>query len=423
MAGMNDTAEMVTLANGVRIAFDPMPLATTALGVWVRVGARWEEARENGIAHLFEHMAFKGAGSRNAAQFVEAIEAVGGYLNASTGYERTNYTARTLKEDAPFALDLIADMMFDPHWKPDDLELEKNVVAQERNDANDAPDDRVFEMHQSEVFKNQPLGRPILGTKESVADVRVDDLIRFRAQHTVADRVVISVAGGYERDAILEIAHKRFGHLAKGDAQYMPKGAPGAGEAVEARKLEQTHLVFSVGGVGANDERARALGLLAEILGGGMASRLFQEVREKRGLVYNISAWSESYEDVGRFGFYASCEAAKAKEVARCVADAMATIAAHGVTEAELARAKAVTIASMLMGAESPGARAESRAQQIFLFNEVRPFQVFRNKVEDVDRDTLKAVAELALAGPKGATAIGPKPGLAASGVFHKSFA
>ncbi|HRE43451.1 MAG TPA: pitrilysin family protein, partial [Terricaulis sp.] len=309
--------ELVTLPNGVRVALDPMPgLGTAALGVWQRVGARWETAQNNGIAHLFEHMAFKGAGARDARQFAEAIEAVGGIINAGTGYERTNYYARILAEHAPFALDMIADILFAPHWAPDELEKEKGVVAQERGEAYDAPDDHVFELHQSALYPDQPLGRPILGSAETLANVSLQSLIDFRDAHMTPERTVIAIAGAFDRDAFLETAQARFGALAAKPAIIAPRARAASGSAGEVRKLEQTHLVFSWPAPPAGDDRLYAARLMAEIFGGGMASRLFQEVRETRGLVYAIDSFLDTVEDDGRLVVYAGCSPGNAKAVA-----------------------------------------------------------------------------------------------------------
>lgn len=412
-------AELVTLPNGVRIALDPMPgLETTALGVWVRVGARQEAPEQNGIAHLFEHMAFKGAGGRDAKVFAETIENVGGYLNAGTGYERTSYTARVTREHAPFALDMVADMILDPHWDAEDLEKEKGVVAQERGEAFDQPDDRVFELHQETVFPGQPLGRPILGLEDTVGAVTVDDLRAFRDRYTTPDNVVICIAGGYDRDAVIDSASKRFGALAKSIAPESDGAAPARGESGESRKLEQAHLVFSTSGPKAGADEASAAWILSEIFGGGMASRLFQEVRETRGLVYAIHSFMDTYEDAGRIGVYAGCEAKKAKEVAACVADALHALARGGPTDAEMARAKAVVSAQMMMGAEAPLARAESRAAQVFLRNRLVPFAELRARIDAVTAEDVRRVADAALAGPFAATVVGPKVGLAAAGAF-----
>lgn len=411
--------ELVRLPNGVRIALDPMPgLATAALGVWQRVGARWEPAELNGVAHLFEHMAFKGAGSRDARQFAEAIENAGANMNAATGYERTSYYARTVAEQAPFALDLIADILFEPHWAPEDLEKEKGVVAQERGEAFDAADDRVFELHQSALYKDQPLGRPILGTEEALKNVNVETLINFRAAHMAPERVVISIAGAFDRNAIIDTATRRFGDLAARPVQQSAPARPFAGHASETRKLEQTHLVFSWPSPPAGSDGLYAARMLSEIFGGGMSSRLFQEVRETRGLVYAIDSATDTLEDDGRLSVYAGCSAQHAREVAEVVRDQLALMAAHGPTDAELNRAKAVTRASMLMGLEAPSARAEARVSQLFLRDKLTDFAELRARMDAVTCEQVQAIAAKALEGPACAAAIGPKAGHGALEAF-----
>ncbi|MEZ6023231.1 MAG: pitrilysin family protein [Hyphomonadaceae bacterium] len=412
--------ELIRLPNGVRIALDPMPgLGTAALGVWQRVGARWETPAENGIAHLFEHMAFKGAGSRDARQFAEAIENVGGVMNAGTGYERTAYYARVMGEHAPFALDLIADILLAPHWAPDDLEKEKGVVAQERGEAFDVPDDRVFELHQHALYPDQPLGRPILGEDDTLANVSVERLIAFREMHMAPERVVISIAGAFDRDAFVDAATRRFGGLAAKPAQERTAAHAHAGRASETRKLEQAHVVFSWPGPAAGADTIYAARLLSEVFGGGMASRLFQEVREARGLVYAIDSFLDTYEDDGRLAVYAGCSAENAATVAEIVRNQLALMAQEGPTEAELTRAKAVAQASLMMGLEAPAARAEARAGQIFLRDRLLPFDQARARIAAVTAEDIRALAATALAGPACAAAIGPKAGHGALAAFE----
>ncbi|MEQ1708110.1 MAG: pitrilysin family protein [Terricaulis sp.] len=412
--------ELIRLPNGVRIALDPMPgLETAALGVWQRVGARWETAAQNGIAHLFEHMAFKGAGPRDARQFAEAIENVGASVNAATSYERTAYYARVLTEHAPFALDLIADILFAPHWNGDDLEKEKGVVAQERGEAFDVPDDRVFELHQGALYPDQPLGRPVLGEEATLAPVTIATLEAFRDAHMAPERVVISIAGAFDRAAFMDTVEKRFGALAPRAMQERPAARAHAGGAGEARKLEQAHLVMSWPSPAAGADELSAARLLAEIFGGGMSSRLFQEVRETRGLVYAIDAFLETFEDDGRLMVYAGCSAKNARIVADIVSAQLALLAEKGPTPGELARAKAVARAGLLMGLEAPSARAEARAGQIFLRDRLMSFDDIRARIEAVTAAQIQALVRKALEGPVCAAAIGPKAGLGALTAFQ----
>ncbi len=412
--------ELIRLPNGLRVALDPMPgLATAALGVWQRVGARWEAPEQNGVAHLFEHMAFKGAGGRDARRFAEAIENVGGIMNAATGYERTTYYGRMVAEQAPFALELIADILFKPHWDPGDLEKEKGVVAQERGEAFDVPDDRVFELHQAALYPNQPLGRPILGEEEALRHVSVTTLEDFREAHLTPDRVVISIAGAYDRGQVLDTIYRRFGDLEGKTTRECTGARPHKGAANETRPLEQTHLVLSWPSPPAGDDRMFAARLLSEIFGGGMASRLFQEVREARGLVYAIDAFLDAFEDDGRLIVYAGCASENARNVAEIVRDQLRELAAHGPTPQELTRAKAVAGAQLLMGMEAPSARAEAHAARVMLRDRVVPMDEFKAKLDAVTTEAVQAIAREALQGPACAAAIGPKAGHGALDAFH----
>lgn len=412
--------ELVRLPNGVRVALDPMQgLGTAAIGVWQRVGARWETAAQNGVAHLFEHMAFKGAGGRDARQFAEAIENVGGIMNAATGYERTAYYARVVAEHAPFALNLFADILFEPHWAPEDLEKEKGVVAQERGEAFDVPDDRIFELHQGALYAGQALGRPILGEEATLEHVSIATLEAFRDAHLSPERVVIAIAGAFDRAAVLAAIEQRFGALKAKPTPPREAARAQTGRASETRKLEQAHVVFSWPAPHSSSDAIYAARLLTEIFGGGMSSRLFQEVRETRGLVYAIDSFLDVFEDDGRLLVYAGCSASNARAVAEIVREQLALMAAHGPTPGELARAKTISAAQMLMGSEAPSARAEARASQIFLRDRVAPFDDMRARIERVTPEEVQAVAAAALAGPACAATIGPKAGHAALDAFH----
>jgi len=412
--------ELVRLANGVRVALDPMPgLATAALGAWQRVGARWEPAELNGVAHLFEHMAFKGAGPRDARRFAEAIENVGGVMNAGTSYERTAYYARVLGEHAPFALDLIADILFAPHWSPEDLEMEKGVVAQERGEAFDVPDDRVFELHQAALYPDQPLGRPILGEDETLANVGVETLSAFHEAHMAPERLIVSIAGAFDRNAFMDAVERRFGELLMKPLQACEPARAHPGRVSEARKLEQAHLVMSWPSPPAGSDALFAARLLAEIFGGGMSSRLFQEVRESRGLVYAIDAHIDALEDDGRLSVYAGCAPKHARTVAALVREQLGLLADKGPTPQELQRAKAVARAQMLMGLEMPSARAEARVAQVFLRDRLISFDEIRAKIEAVTVEEIQTLAHRALEGPDCVAAIGPAAGHGALAAFE----
>jgi predicted Zn-dependent peptidase len=397
-------------------------LLTASVGVWIRVGARWEEANQNGIAHLFEHMAFKGANGRDATQFAEAMESVGAVMNATTSYERTNYYARTLKEYVPFVFDLLADIIIEPRWLAEDLEKEKGVVSQERGEAFDQADDRVFELHQGVLFAGQALGQPVLGEEPIVAGIDIAALEAFRDAHYAPERIVIAAAGGFDRNALLDRIEARFGGLhARAHVAAAPAIAK-SGAAIEKRRLEQTHLVLSWPAPASGAPEGYAARLLTEIYGGGMASRLFQDVREQRGLVYAIDSYVESYEDVGRLGVYAGCAPANAATVAERSGDILADIAETGPTDVELRRAKAVVGAQMMMGAEAPSARAEARVSSVFLRDRLIPFEEIRGKVEAVTAEEIRQIARQAISGPGVASAIGSASGVKAAEAFAARF-
>lgn len=417
--------EFITLDNGVRVWIDPMPgLKSAAIGVWVGVGARFETVRENGVCHLFEHMAFKGAAGRDAKAVAEAMEALGASMNAGTGYERTGYYARVLESRTIAAFELLADLVLAPTLDGGELEREKKVVIQEIGESADTPDDHIFELHQQTVFPDQPLGRPILGTRESVGALGPDDLAAFRLAHYTPERIVVAASGAVDRGAVRAFAERRFGALAPG---IVAEGAAPAqargGVAVEARRIEQCHFAASLPAPGARDHAVYAARVAAEILGGGMASRLFQEVREKRGLAYAIDAYYDGYGDVGRFGFYAAAAPGDAAEVAAVTAGEIVRLADEGPSADELARAKALLETALMTSAESPLARCEGAAAQIFLHRAVRSLEAVLAGVEAVSPDDVRAVLGAALQGPPAAVALGPKAGLKAAGRFAAAVA
>lgn len=419
------SATLHRLPNGVGLLLDPVAGArTAALGVHVRVGARWERAAENGVAHFLEHLLFKGAGGRNAKALAEAAEGRGVYLNAATGYERTSYVARCLAEDAPFALELLADLLRAPHLAAADIALEKNVVLQEIGEANDAPEDRAGVLHQAAVFPGQPLGRPILGEPETVQALTREVIESFLESALAPDRVVIAVAGGFDATALAATAERRFGGLRAGSPRTPDPAKAAGGAAVEARKLDQSHIVLSGPAPAVGAPLSMAARVAAEILGGGMSSRLFQDLREARGLAYAVEAYVEPYEDEGRLCIAAGCAPKDARELVARTADHARSLATDGPTPEEMARAKRVLAAGLLMGAESLAGRADLAAAQVFAFGSPRPLDQIAADLEAVAADEVGAVLRAFSApGRQAAAVVGPKTGLAAGEVFTNAFA
>lgn len=418
---MSDTREVILLPNGARIVFDPMPhLRTASVGVWLAAGARHEAEDRNGLAHFLEHMAFKGAAGLNAREIAEAVEARGSVMNAATDYERTSYYVRCLQTDAPAMLDVALSLVFAPEHPKDEIPREKGVVLQEIGEAADQPDDLVMELAQTINFPDHPLGRPVLGTEKTLKRVTRDDLFAFAAANYAPSRTVVSVAGAFDRSEIEAVARRWLEPRAAVAAPAAIPVAPAtiARTATAARDLEQCHLVLARPAPSALSSQRHAARLFAEIFGGGMASRLFQQVREERGLAYTIDASCDMYTDVGHISVYAGCAPEDAAEVAKITAGIWSELAADGVTEPELNRAKAVMKTQLAMGAEASSARAGSAAYELLSFGRLVPLEETLAALEAVTLADVQAIAADSRSAPGTAAVVGPKAGLATAESF-----
>jgi len=400
-----------TLANGVRVVCDPMPgLETLALSVVVGRGSRWETPAQSGWAHLLEHMVFKGAGERSARDIVEAVEAEGGQINAATGHDRTSYQVRALSDGLRLGAEVISDLVWRPSLRADDLEREKTVINQEIAEAADTPDDLVFELAQAQAFAGQPLGRPILGAPKTVASATSESLKAFHAGLYGPDAIVIGAAGAVDEDELLRLTEALFSNAAP--APPPPPVAPArfaGGQTAKAKALEQAHLVLLLPAFGVRDPDYFALRLFAEILGGGMSSRLFQEVRENRGLAYAIDAYADTHADAGVLGVYAGTSAEDAAEAAKVAAGQVKAMT-QGVNAAELSRAKAQMKSATFMARESALARAEQAAGQVLVFNRLFSPTETAQSIDEVTADDIVRVGERLLAARTCACAVlGPK--------------
>ncbi len=335
------SVEVTRLSTGLVVVTDAMPhLETSALGVWVGSGSRNEQPDEHGISHLLEHMAFKGTTRRTARQIAEEIEAVGGDLNAATSVETTAYYARVLRADVPLALDVLSDILADPTFDSEELRREQNVIVQEIGAAEDAPDDVIWDKLQETAFAGQSIGRSILGTP---ATVRSFDRLRLSAylqRNYRSPAMVVVATGAVEHRAVLAEVERRFASFA-GPRSPAPEPARFiGGSRIETRDLEQVHIALAMHGLPHRDPNLPSLQVFTNVLGGGMSSRLFQEVREQRGLCYAIYAFHAPYSDIGMFGLYAGTDAADVPELMRVVVGEI-NAAAESINEAEVARAKA----------------------------------------------------------------------------------
>jgi predicted Zn-dependent peptidase len=416
------SVEVTRLPSGLTVVTDAMAhLQTASLGVWVGSGSRDERADEHGISHLLEHMAFKGTSRRSAREIAEVIEAVGGDLNAATSVENTAYYARVLKADVPLALDVLSDILADPSFDPAELKREQNVIVQEIGAAEDTPDDLVFDRLQATAFPHQPVGRSILGTRETVRAFDRKRLGAYLTRNYRAPDMVIAAAGAVDHDAIVADVELRFASFA-GPSAPAPEPATFVGGAhIETRDLEQVHVALAMPGIPQRDPDLFSLQVFTSVLGGGMSSRLFQEVRETRGLCYSIYAFHAPYSDTGMFGLYAGTDSSDLPELMRVVVDQVGD-AADTITEAEIARAKAQMKAGLLMALESSSARIEQLARQMFAWGRPKPLDELVAQIEAVTVQSTRAAGRALIArGRPTVAALGPGPGLESAATIVES--
>ena len=345
-------------------------LRSAALGIWVMAGGRDELDAQNGIAHFLEHMAFKGTDKRSTLQIAEAIEDVGGYINAYTSREMTAYYARVLEADVPLAFDVLADILLNPRFAPEEIEVERGVILQEIGQVLDTPDDVIFDWLQEVAYPGQALGRTILGPAERVRGFTRDDLFGFIGRHYTPERMILSAAGAVDHDEIVRLAEAAFGDLAPSvQAVHAPARFSG-GERREVKALEQAHMALAFECPGYRDPGIYTAQIFSTALGGGMSSRLFQELREKRGLCYTVFAQTGAYADTGLITIYAGTSAEELGELAELTMAELAR-STQDMTPAEVARARAQMKAGLLMGLESPSNRAERLARLVSIWDRV----------------------------------------------------
>ncbi len=399
---------ITTLDNGMRVISETMPhVRTASVGVWVGAGTRDEPASINGAAHLLEHMAFKGTERRSALSIAEEIEAVGGHLNAYTSREQTAYYARILGNDLPLAVDILADILQHSTLDPEELKREQDVVLQEIGQANDTPDDIIFDFLQEAAYPGQALGRPVLGTEASVKAMRREELHDFMRAHYRAPGMVLVGAGAIEHQALVDLAAERFGVLPR-THNLVPEVARYHGGAWrEERDIDQAHVSIAFDAVPHEDPDYYAVQVYATLLGGGMSSRLFQEVREKRGLAYSVFASAASYRDGGLFTVYAGTDPAQVAELVPVIAGEMLD-ATSKISDEEVRRAAAQLKVGLLMSLESSAARIEQLGRQMLIFGHPLDTEQVIKAVDAVDAWAVKRVARRLLSKPPALAAVGP---------------
>jgi predicted Zn-dependent peptidase len=372
------------LDSGITVVSHAMPhLASSTLGVWVATGSRCESTTENGISHPLEHMAFKGTRRRSAAAIAEEIENVGGEVNAATSIESTSYYARILAGDVPLALDILADILQDSVFDPDELAREKHVIGQEIGAALDTPEDLVFDHFQEAAFPDQPIGRPILGSVATVGAFSDGDLRSYLARQYTGPRTVIAAAGKVEHGEVVELVRERFAGYSAATGPQDPSAIYGGGERREERDLMEAQIVLGFPGASYHADEYMTAQIASSVLGGGMSSRLFQEIREKRGLCYSVYAFHWAFRDAGIFGISAATGESDAHDLVETTLEELSK-SIGSITEAEVARARAQMRAGLLMTLESPTGRAGQIARQILTHGRPLPLDEIVGKINAV---------------------------------------
>ena len=389
------TTNTTRLANGLRVVSHHMPhLETISLGVWVAAGARHESESEHGISHLLEHMAFKGTRRRTARQIAEEVEQVGGELNAATSLEMTAYYARVLKGDEAVALDILADILQNSTFSEAELEREREVILQEIAGIQDSPDEIAYDLVQDAAYPGQAVGRPIIGTRDSVLSHTSTDLTNFLRTRYVAPRIVISAAGAIDHASLVRHAEALFGGLNGGDSQDDPAAQYVGGRRSSGKLFEQSHLLLGFEAPSYRDQEFYAAQVFSGLFGGGMSSRLFQAARENRGLCYAIYSTAWGMADSGMFDIHAATGSEQMGELIDVIGAELFNLAGTPPTSAEVARAKAQLKAGLLTSLESSSARAEQMARQLMFFDRLLPASELVERIEDVSPERIRAVAE-----------------------------
>jgi predicted Zn-dependent peptidase len=399
---------LTQLPSGLIVVTERMErVETVSFGAYVATGTRHERAEENGVSHFLEHMAFKGTERRTASVIAEEIEAVGGHINAFTAREQTAFYVKVLKEDLALGTDIVGDILSHSTFEPEELERERGVILQEIGQANDTPDDIVFDHFQETAYPDQPMGRPVLGTEERIKAMSRATLMDYMRRHYTTSNTVIAAAGNLEHDRVVELVRRNFADLPTTHAPVAVPADYQGGEFRESRNLDQVHIVLGFPSVSYSDPDFYPTMLLSTLLGGGMSSRLFQEIREKRGLVYSIYSFTAPAMDGGLFGIYAGTGESEAAELVPVTLEELRKVR-KAVTEVELARARAQLKASLLMSLESTGSRCEQLARQLQVFGRVIPTAETVARINAVTtHDIQLAAARVFRAGPTLAT-MGP---------------
>jgi predicted Zn-dependent peptidase len=417
LAGSDGGVLRTVLPGGLRVITESLPaVRSAAFGIWAGVGSRDEDLEHAGATHYLEHLLFKGTSRRTALDISAAMDAVGGELNAFTAKEYTCYYARVLDADLPLAIDVLSDMVTSSLIAAKDVDAERGVILDEIAMNDDDPSDLVHEAFSAQVFGDSPLGRPILGTVDSINSISRDRIAEHYQARYTPDRLVIAAAGSLDHDRVVELTTAAFGTALTGDVLPAPPrlGGPAAGTATGAgvrlvsRPVEQANLVLGCGSMARTDDRRFALGVLNAALGGGMSSRLFQEVREKRGLAYSVYSFSSQHADCGQWGVYAGCLPAKTEEVLAICQEEIAKVIETGLTDEELDRGKGQLRGSIVLGLEDPSSRMSRLGKSELVYPRLEPVDEILAEIDAVTHDQVREIGTVVLGQPKALAIVGP---------------
>jgi len=408
------SAALHKLANGLTVAVDPMPQAeSVAIGLYAQVGSRSEPEQLSGLAHVVEHMVFKGAGSRDTRALAEAIEDVGGSINAWTARDQTVFYGRTLAKDAELLCEILTDLVRAPHLAEEHLEREKDVILSELGEVNDAPDDLVHEHVFEAAFDAQPLGRSVLGRAETLRAITRDDCLKWIEGELVPSRLILAASGKVDPEIILRSAERLLGDMADWPGVPISPAEFTGGVRNDRREFEQAHWCLAMPGLPASDARLPALSIFVQALGGGMSSRLFQELREDRGLAYSISAWNQAFGDTGIVAISCAADRARAAESMHLARSVLAG-AVETLDEAEVQRARAQLEAGLLMALETAQGRADHMARSIEVYGRILSTGDVLDELRAVDAAAARAAGAAALDGRAAIASVGAQLALAA---------
>jgi predicted Zn-dependent peptidase len=418
-AAADDAVARTVLPGGLRVVTEHLPaVRSAAFGIWAGVGSCDEDPAYAGATHYLEHLLFKGTRRRTALEISSALDAVGGELNAFTGKEYTCYYARVLDADLPLAIEVLSDMVTSSLIEPKDVDAERGVILEEIAMNDDDPSDTVHEAFAAQLFGDTPLGRPILGTTDSINSITRAQIAGHYQRRYTPPNLVVAAAGSVRHEAVIAGVREAFGAVLAAGAAPSPPRLGGLGEAVPggagrgvrlvSRGIEQANLVLGCEGVSRTDDRRFALGVLNAALGGGMSSRLFQEVREKRGLAYSVYSFAAQHAETGMWGVYVGCLPAKADEVLAICQEEIAKVVAGGLTGAELERGKGQLRGSIVLGLEDPSSRMSRLGKAELVYPRLEPVEEILASIGAVGHDDVRRVAAEILDRPKALAVVGP---------------